>query len=163
MGRGQVDLAQAILRSRFLGSRTLQVRQKCGEKKGALAPEVQANLAAVRCFSPRRELVLLPGFHCHRRKNQLTSVGAFCSLDVGRTSVPALQASARCSLTTEYREKSVRLPSHKWAPLRKWPEPWPVLTPFYSTMTPSRNLYISMKTSGRCQFYSTMKPGGAGC
>ena len=30
---------------------------------------------------------------------------------------------------------------------------------FYSTMTPSRNRYISMKTNDRCHFYSTMKPG----
>jgi hypothetical protein len=33
-------------------------------------------------------------------------------------------------------------------------------TAFYSTMRKSRNPYISMKKNDRCQFYSTMKPGG---
>jgi hypothetical protein len=34
-------------------------------------------------------------------------------------------------------------------------------TNFYSTMTPSRNRPIYLKTNDRCHFYSTMKPGGA--
>jgi hypothetical protein len=33
-------------------------------------------------------------------------------------------------------------------------------TQFYSTMTPSRNRSISLKTKAGCHFYSTMKPGG---
>jgi hypothetical protein len=55
----------------------------------------------------RAGLVLLPEFHCLHQKNKLTWVGAFFRLDVGRASVPALRASARCSLTTEYAVRGI--------------------------------------------------------
>ena len=35
-------------------------------------------------------------------------------------------------------------------------------THFYSTIDPSRNPYISLKTNGWCHFYSTMNPGVSG-